>query len=158
MLRDAGSAGRMASTAIGGVVNLASRIKGMIRVHGTRILVSETTRAAPGSGFVTRPVDLILATGTARPIELHKLVGFSVVDRLADAPLRSDPAPASRLPVWRRMNGACRTGGFTEAATASADAGGPSADRLAAPHARRLAGLCEGAPAGCSPVLHFATT
>lgn len=114
-------------------------------------------RGHADSGFVTRPVDLMLATGTTRPIELHKLVGFSVVDRLPDAPPRSDPAPTSRLPAWRRMIGACSTGGFTEAAAASADAGGPAADRLAAAGGRRLAGLCEAAPAGASPVLRFAT-
>lgn len=157
MLRDVGSSGRMAYTAIVSVVNLASRIDGMIRVHGTCILVSETTRAAAGPGFVTRRVDLMLATATTRPIELHELVGFSVVDRLADSPLRPDPAPASRPPAWRQMIGACRAGCFREAAAASADAGGLAADRLAAPRARRPAGLCEDAPAGCSPVLRFTT-
>lgn len=158
VLRDVGSSGRMASTAIGRVVNPASRIDGMIRVHGTCMLVSETTRAASGSNFVTRPAELMLATGTTRPIELHELVGVSVVDILADAKLRPDPAPASRLPAWRQMFGACRAGCFGEAAAASADAGGPAAGRLAAPGARHLAGLYADAPAGCSPVLRFTAT
>jgi adenylate cyclase len=152
-----GSSDRMAYTAIGSMVNVASRLEGMNKAYGTQILVSEATRAAAGQGFVTRPVDLVLPKGAARPIELHELLGFAVVDRIADAPLRPDPAVAARLPAWRRMVGAYRAGRFAEAAAALAEAGDPSTDPLAAVYAERITELRAGAPAGWSPVLRFTT-
>ncbi len=153
-----GSSDRMSYTAIGSMVNLASRLEGMNKAYGTQILISEATRAAAGPGFVTRPVDLVLPKGARQPIALHELLGFAVVDRLADAPLRPDPAMAARLPAWRRMVGAYRAGHFEAAATALAEAGDPSTDTLAAVYAERLARLrADGTPEGWSPVLRFTT-
>jgi adenylate cyclase len=150
-----GSSDRMSYTAIGSMVNLASRLEGMNKVYGTRILVSEATRVAAGAGFVTRPVDLVLAKGSDEPFALHELLGFAVVDRSADAPLRPDPPLAARLPAWRRMIAAYRAARFEEAASALAEAGDPGRDPLAALYAERLARLRAGTPPGWSPVQRF---
>jgi adenylate cyclase len=150
-----GSSDRMSYTAIGSMVNLAARLEGMNKSYGTRILISEATRAAAGACFVTRPVDLVLAKGSDRPIELHELLGFAVVDSLADAPLRPDRRIATGLPAWRRMIGAYRAARFEEAAAALAEAGDPAHDPLAAIYAERLSKLRAGTPPDWSPVLRF---
>jgi len=150
-----GSSDRMSYTAIGSMVNIASRLEGMNKSYGTRILISEATRAAAGAGFVTRPVDLVLAKGSDQALELHELLGFAVVDSLADAPLRPDPQLAARLPAWRRMIGAYRAARFEEAAAALAEMGDPARDGLVALYAARVAELSAGAPPDWSPVLRF---
>jgi adenylate cyclase len=147
----------MSYTAIGSMVNLASRLEGMNKIYGTRILISEATREAAGAGFVTRPVDLVLAKGSERPFDLHELLGFSVVDRPADAPLLAQPAVTARLPAWRRMIGAYRAARFGEATAALAEMGDTTGDPLAALYARRLAELAAGTPPDWSPVLRFTT-
>jgi adenylate cyclase len=152
-----GSSDRMAYTAIGSMVNLASRIEGMNKAYGTQILVSEATRLAAGAAFVTRPVDLVLAKGSERPVEVHELLGVAAVDSLAEAPLRVPPALAARLPAWRRMVGAYRAGRFAEAAAALAEADDPAKDPLVALYAERLAALREAVPPDWSPVLRFTT-
>jgi len=152
-----GSSDRMSYTAIGSMVNLASRLEGMNKIYGTRILISEATREAAGAGFVTRPVDLVLAKGSERPFDLHELLGFSVVDRPADAPLLAQPAVTARLPAWRRMIGAYRAARFGEATAALAEMGDTTGDPLAALYARRLAELAAGTPPDWSPVLRFTT-
>ncbi|NKC31172.1 adenylate/guanylate cyclase domain-containing protein [Falsiroseomonas selenitidurans] len=152
-----GSSDRMSYTAIGSMVNLASRLEGMNKFYGTRILISEATRAAAGPGFVTRPVDLVLAKGAAQPIALHELLGLAVGNRLADAPLRIDPGLAARLPAWHRMIAAYRAARFEEAAAALAEAVDDGPDPLATLYAERLAALRAGPPADWSPVLRFTT-
>jgi len=148
-----GSSDRMAYTAIGSMVNLASRLEGMNKVYGTRILISEATRRAAGHGFVTRPVDLVQVKGSGHPVELHELLGFSVVDHPGDASLLVVPAMHERLAAWQRMIGAYRAGHFHEAEAALAEAGWPAQDGLAQLYAERLAALREGAPAEWTPVL-----
>lgn len=153
-----GSSDRLAYTAMGGMVNLASRLEGMNKFYGSRILVSEATRLAAGPWFVTRPVDLVQAKGATVATDVHELLGLSVVDAEADAPLRPDAAVLARLPAWRAMVGHYRAARFDAAADELAAAGDPARDPLLALYAERIGRMraCPPEPSW-SPVLRFTT-
>lgn len=147
-----GSTDRMAYTAIGSMVNLASRLEGMNKMYGTQILASESTRLGAGSGFVFRPVDLVLAKGAQDPLEVHELVGLSVATDEKDAKLLADRALVARLPAWREAIRVFRAGQFARAAEAFREAGDPATDPLLAAYLARIARHPHGPPADWSPV------
>lgn len=147
-----GSTDRMAYTAIGSMVNIASRLEGMNKMYGTQILVSEATRLGAGSGFVFRPVDLVLAKGAQDPLEVHELVGLSVASDPREAPLLADRALVARLPAWGEAIRAFRAGQFTRAADALREAGDPAKDPLLAAYLARVERHPHGPPADWSPV------
>lgn len=62
-------------TAIGDTVNLASRLEGMNKVYGTKIIVSGATRLSAGKGFFFRELDLVRIRGRSEPITIHELGG-----------------------------------------------------------------------------------
>jgi adenylate cyclase len=147
-----GSSDRMAYTAIGSMVNIASRLEGMNKMYGTQILVSEATRIGAGNAFVFRPVDLVLAKGAQDPLEVHELVGLTRAADPRDAALIADPALVARLPAWAEAVRRFRAGQFDRAAEALREAGDPRQDPLVAAYAKRLAQFPDGPPAGWSPV------
>lgn len=139
-----GSPDRLAYTAVGSVVNLASRLEGLNAHYGTDILVSETTRRAAGDGFLFRPVDLVLPKGASRPVEIFELTG------------RADRADPDRLAAWEDVVHLYRCGAFAEAAARLAEAGAPEEDPLVRTYRNRLAVLADRAPPpGWSPVVRF---
>jgi adenylate cyclase len=70
-----GSSDRMNYTALGATVNLASRLEGLNKNYGTRVLVSAAVRARVGHIFLFRSVDSITPKGFAEPIEVSELRG-----------------------------------------------------------------------------------
>ena len=60
-------------TAIGDAVNLASRLEGMNKELGTRILVSADTAAQLPPDLVTSPRGVVQVKGRGRPVAVHTL-------------------------------------------------------------------------------------
>jgi adenylate cyclase len=70
-----GSADRMNYTALGATINLASRLEGLNKNYGTRVLVSEAVKARAGGSFAFRSVDEIRPKGFAEAVAIYELLG-----------------------------------------------------------------------------------
>ena len=61
-------------TAIGDNVNLASRLEGLTKQYGARIIVSGSTRKGAGEAFVFREIDLVRVKGKQNEVAIHELM------------------------------------------------------------------------------------
>jgi class 3 adenylate cyclase/HAMP domain-containing protein len=63
-------------TTIGDTTNTASRLEGVNKHYGTRILIGESTRNAAGDAIVTREIDLVAVMGKSDAVRVYELIGM----------------------------------------------------------------------------------
>ena len=88
-----GSFNRMQFTALGAMVNLASRVEGMNKQFGSEILVTDTVHQAVAERFLFRAFGKVVAAGTTLPIPVFELI--DIVD-----PDAGETAEQVRCRLW----------------------------------------------------------
>jgi len=89
-------------TVIGDTVNLASRLEGINKVYGTRIIVAEDTFRLAQAAIEAREIDLITVAGKTEPVRIFEVMAEAGALTTEAAALRDRYADA--LALYRRRD------------------------------------------------------
>ncbi len=106
-----GSLSRLQYTALGAAVNFASRLEGLNKVYGTRILVSSDVAVHVESKFVLREIDFVVPAGTSFPSRIFELVA----EKDDESGNLVSAAKKRELEEWRACYDLYQSGKWTEA-------------------------------------------
>jgi adenylate cyclase len=77
LIGNLGSRYRFSYGALGDQVNLGSRLEGLNKAYGTKILIGENTARLVGDSFLLREIDLVRVKGRQQPSSIYELLAKS---------------------------------------------------------------------------------